>query len=98
MAIVPHVLAEGMDGHDHAELAGGPVGDFAVTVEVGLDATITISIDGTVVATGQAMGLIPHPPGRRIRETAGDLWIGMSGGGGNQELTGNVRTLTIDET
>ena len=25
MAIVPHVVAEGMNGHDHAELAGGPV-------------------------------------------------------------------------
>ena len=25
MAIVAHVLAEGVDGHDHAELAGGPV-------------------------------------------------------------------------
>ena len=73
-----------------------PTGEFAVTVEVGLDAAITIWIDAKVVATGQAASLIPHPPGRNIRETAGDLWIGMSGGRVSEDLIGSVKTLTIE--
>jgi hypothetical protein len=35
-------------------------------------------------------------PGRHIRETAGDLWIGLSGGRGSQDLIGHVKTLTIE--
>ncbi len=36
VAIVAHVLAEGVDGHDHAELAGGPVEAPAQKIEQAL--------------------------------------------------------------
>ncbi len=36
VAIVPHVVAEGMNGHDHAELAGGPVEAAAQNFEQAL--------------------------------------------------------------
>jgi arylsulfatase A-like enzyme len=74
-----------------------PEGHLAIEATLSADGTATIAAGGAVLASGPTSGPVPATPGRKIRETAGELRVGHAPPRADAPgLNGRVTRLVIE--